>query len=311
MKRIICFLLAALLIMALAACHPREKLDIVVDSADSGSSSAPADTDAVTDDEESPDSSEGLRLNRAILENIGGLFRDILRDEPNLKQEYLSGVDVAVVCFSDPEKPYSYILFVTQYLPYDEYAAEAIKKCDIRCAGIYTTVKELFPDFVPGEGSEAFFDKPGVENFEITELRDYGIAYYADFYYEDMSFQIWGGTEDSPAVISVEDTVMVEVPTENEELINTYYNDKVYPDGIGCAAAIEQAKTYRISHGGSDCAFRIGREGIIDAWDKMNLPDEKVYIVSPELDWETERAEGWICYYVGYTSGQVYERHDG
>ena len=252
-----------------------------------------------------------LLLNRAILENVGRLFREILRDEPNLEPQDFGVIDAAAMCFTDSSKPYSYILFVTQYLPYDEYAEEAIEQKDIRCAGIYTTVGEMFPDFVQGEDPEAFFERAGieVEALYTSEIWDRGFAYFAYFRYEQMWFQIWGGEASSPAMMSAGDFVTAEISTENENLINEYYNDKLYPDGIGCVAAIDCARAYRISLGGSDCSFSIGRDAVIDAWDSMNLPDEKVYIVSPDLDWETDREENSPVYYVGYTSGEVYEMH--
>ena len=253
------------------------------------------------------DSSGGLSLNKTILANMDRPFSDILKEEPNLKPESLACIDASAMCFVDSSKPYSYILFVTQYLPYDEYAAAAIQQRDIRCAGIYTTVSELFPDLTPGGSPEECFDKSGVENFSTDEPTDYGIAYNTYFDYEGMSFSVWGGTADSPAVVSADDTVMVQIPTNNEDLINEYYNDKMYPDGIGCEAAMNFAKEYRASHGVPDCTFSIMRDGVIDATPEMNLPDEKVYIVSPNLDEETDNAENSPVYYVGYKTGGVYE----
>jgi len=302
MRRIIIVLFIAMMIALLAGCggiHKETDLSIPADAPEEPSQNQ----------ESTVDSSDELRLNWTILEKLNTPLADILRDEPNLKPQSLDCVDASAMCFVDPSKPYAYILFVTQYLPYDDIAAEAIEKFDIRCAGIYTTVGEMFPDFLEGEHPAAFFDKRDVEIISIKEskdIMDFGIAYDAQFWYKGMLFSVWGGTADSPAVINAMDTVTVGIPTKNEELINNYYNDKAYPDGIGCAEAISRAREYRISQGGSDCEFSIGRGSIIDTRTDMNLPDSKVYIVSPRLDPEAERAENYPVYYVGYTSGKVY-----
>jgi len=180
------------------------------------------------------DSLDELRLNWAILEKLGAPFADILRDEPSLEPRFLDAIDATALCFVDPSKTYSYILFVTQYLPYNDTVAEAIEKFDIRCAGIYTTVGEMFPEFTEGEHPVIFFERFDVENLYVTDFKDhvagYGLAYSAYFWYKGMLFQLWGGTTDSPVLMSAKDFVTVEVPTDNENIINNYFNDKLYPD---------------------------------------------------------------------------------
>ena len=304
MKRIIITVLTIVLVIMLPACR---STSTVPDTETQGGDNQPNANENEIDGKPAGDSNE-LRLNRGILENVGKPFLDIFRDEPDLQPQEFNCIDASALCFTDSSKPYSYILFVTQYLPYDEYAMGAIEKKGLRCQGIYTTAGEMFPDLVGGEDPGAFFDKTGVEELSTDELREYGIAYYTSFKYEQMSFAVWGGTVDSPAVMSADDIVTAQIPTENDNLINEYYNDIVYPDGIGCAAAIDRAREYRVSQGGSDCSFYIMREGIIDAWDILGLCNEKVYVVYPNLDWEVNESEKGPVYYVGYTSGEVFER---
>ena len=304
-KKIVTILIMAIVIV-LSACSDNEivsELDVnaVVEQEDN----------SLQDVEEDTKPLEELQLNRTILENIGRPFSEILKDEPNLIPRDFYVIDAAAMCFTDPEKTYSYILFVTQYLPYDEYAAEAIEKKDIRCAGIYTTVKEMFPDFTHSEDPQIFFNRIGVDDLNTNDsenLRDRGVAYYTYFRYEQMLFQVFGGTADSPTVMSAEDIVTVEIPTENENLINEYYNDITYPDGIGCVSAIGRAREYRISLGRPDCSFSIMRDGIVDTVPGMGLADKQAYAVSPNLDQETYEAERCPVYYVGYISGKVFER---
>ena len=300
MKRIIIVVLTIILVLMLPACRGTSKLP------EAETQEGNNQPNGNENGKPAGNASE-LRLNRTILENVGRPFSEILKDEPDLKPQDFNCVDASALCFTDPSKPYSYILFVTQYLPYDEYAAEAIEAKGLRCQGIYTTAGEMFPDLVGGEDPGVFFDKTGVEELSIVELRDFGVAYNAYFNYEQYSISVWGGTADSPAVMSAEDIVTVQIPTENDNLINEYYNDKVYTDGIGCAAAIERARAYRIAQGGSDCSFYIMRDGIIDKWGDIDLPDEKMYIVNPILDWEVNEAENYPVYYVGYKSGEVFE----
>ena len=310
MKRIVRALRVAALIAAgiiatvsIAGCAPKE-----AERQQPEAAQPPATEDGESSVEPEPVAPEGLGLNRAILESLGKPMAGILRAEPGLEPQFLSCVDAAAMCFVDPAKPYSYILFITQYLPYDEDAAEAIEECDIRCEGIYTTASELFTGFAEGEAPAGFFDKPGIEDFSVFIETGYGIGYFASFIYEGMRFQAWGGDEGSPAVLGVTDIATVTVTTQNEKLINEYHNDKAFPDGIGCAEAIRCAKEYRVSNGKQDCGFSIMRDGIIDATEEMGLPDKKVYIVSPELGWEGYQAEKHPVYYVGFSTGGVFER---
>ena len=304
MKRLLFFLLAGMLIVAFAGCHPRdsgEPLNIVIGTGDNSS-----ETEILTPGEEDDAPPNELRLNREILENVGKPFSDILRDEPNLKPREFGCVDAGAICFTDSSKTYSYVLLLTQYLEYDEYAAEAIEKFDVICGGIYTTVGEIFPDFKEGDSPETFFDKPGVENFRMWEFyEDYGLAYGAGFAFEGMSFSVWRDGVDSPGVMTAGDIALLEIPTDNEEIINAHYNDTVYPGGIGCEEAINRAKAYRSSQGGSDCGFSIFRGGIVPVREEMVLSDENAYFVRPILDWDTDMAEKNPVYYVGFTTGEV------
>lgn len=310
MKKIAFLLLIALLIIMLAACSPASSIERADEPAPAAEPDVgvPLPPDAEESPGEAAVQSDGLVLNRDILENIGRPFSGILRSEPGLKPQSLDNIDAAAVCFVDPGKPYSYILYRTQYLEFDGDAAEAIEARDILCEGIYTKASELFPALGVGEDPAAFFDMPGVENFYMDELDGWPVSYYAYFDYLGMRFEIWGGEEGAPPKLDGNDTATVTVTTRNEELINEYYNEKHYPGGIGCAEAINCARANRISAGKQDCDFYIMRDGIIDAWDEMGLADQKVYIVSPILDWEAGAAEKRPVYYVGFTTGEVYER---
>ena len=307
MKRMMISILIIALVVMFSACNSTS----IVPGAEEPEKNSPTVVEEKAPIEEDLKPTEELQLNRSFLENVGKPFSEIFKDEPDLQPMSFYVVDAAAMCFTDFIKPYSYILFVTQYLPYDEYAVEAIESKDIRCAGIYTTVGELFPDFIQDVYPDTFFNRIGVEELNTDDddqLRERGIAYYASFWYEQMLFQVFGGTSDSLAVMAADDIVTVEIPTKNEELINELFNDTNYPDGIGCEAAIERAREYRIKRGLPDCSFWIMRDGIIDALDSMGLPDDKVYIVSLNLDWEANEAERHPVYYVGYTSGEVFER---
>ena len=231
MKRILIVLTAAILMVALAACSSGDKGndtvglgEIVVGDPGGGEEPAGNDEEPGIGEEEPAASSDELNFNWALLENIGKPIAEILRNNPDLKPQEFSCIEAGALAFGDPRESYAYVFFVSQYLDFDNIPAGMFENQDILCTGIYTTVKEMFPDFEEGSIPEEFFNKPGVVSLIVIDPKDYGFAHDSWFMYEDLSFSVWGGTADSPAVLRGEDYVLAINPQlafENEELINS------------------------------------------------------------------------------------------
>ena len=139
-------------------------------------------------------------------------FHDIGKTLSELKKEHPEGElivrldgspDSAAICFGDPEAEYLYYFFGTQ----SGDAEKAMNECEdqLKCAGVITRAKFLFPDMDDEMSFEDFFSLIGVDEYEYFGDDDDTItaAGWLRFQYRGMEVMINTNEADDVGVYSV------------------------------------------------------------------------------------------------------------